>query len=64
MAKPVSERRYPHEPQHNLPPYRQALIERAQREARESGVEFDNAQHSIVYDPDEGMLVITLYGTD
>ena len=62
--KPVSERRYPAERLHNLPSGRQALIERAKREAREAGVAFDNAQHDIVYDEAERMLVITLFGTD
>ena len=64
MGKPVSERRYPHEPLHNLPTGRQALIERAKREAREAGVAFDNPQHEIVYDPNERQLIVTLFGAD
>ena len=45
------------------------LIDRAKREAWEAGVAFDNrdhdnAEHQVVYDPDERMLVITLFGSD
>ena len=62
--KPISVRRYPAERRHNLPAGRQALIERAKREAREASVAFDDDLLQVVYDQDEKMMVITLFGSD
>ena len=64
MSKPVSERRYAHERYHNLPAGGKKLLERARREASEAGVAFDNDQYMLVNDPEEGMVIVTLYGTD
>ena len=64
MSKPVSQRRYPHERAHKLPAGGQKLVERARREAREVGVAFDNDEYMLVNDPEEGMVIGTLYGTD